>query len=146
MIHHDDIIRMACEACAKLCDQHADEQEEWMRSAGADKEQFATAYGRQDTAEELAAAFRALDAGSIRRAIEEEVWRAMAYAPTDGTEIVLLIRHRSWWSAKKCGEDLSRWEGPCRGRWLDFNGGGWTWEGFMGTPIGWRPTNTEEQA
>jgi hypothetical protein len=66
-------------------------------------------------------------------------WRAMADAPTDGTEIELLVRHRTWWSAKKNGDDLSLWEGPCRGQWLEFNGGGWSWQGHMGTPIGWRP-------
>ena len=138
MIHDDDVIRMAFEACAKLCDEHADTQEERMSRAGAYREKFSEAYGRQDTAEELAAAFRALDPAPVRRASQETIWRAMAYAPTDGTEIELLIRHQSWWSAKKCGEDLSRWEGPCLGQWLDFNGGGWSWRGHMGKPIGWR--------
>jgi len=79
------------------------------------------------------------EVGAGTTAWHTDEWRAMAYAPTDGTEIELLIRHRSWWPAKKNGEDLSLWEGPCRGQWLDFNGGGWSWAGHMGTPIGWRP-------
>lgn len=67
-------------------------------------------------------------------------YQAMAYAPTDGAAIELLIRHDSWWAAKKCGEgeDLARWECPCIGHWVDFNGGGWSWTGLMGVPVGWR--------
>ena len=50
----------AREECAKLCDVKSAEQDEWMAKAGADREQFSTAWGRQDTADELAAAFRAM--------------------------------------------------------------------------------------
>ena len=67
-------------------------------------------------------------------------WRAMAYAPLDGTKVLLLIRHRTWWTAQKCNpEDAGIWEAECEGQWLDYNGGGWAWEGMAGTPIGWRP-------
>jgi hypothetical protein len=30
------------------------------------------------------------------------------------------------------------WEQACNARWIDFNGGGWTWNGIAGTPIAWR--------
>lgn len=50
----------AREECAKLCDAKSAEQDEWMAKAGADREQFSTAWGRQDTADVLAATFRAM--------------------------------------------------------------------------------------
>lgn len=66
-------------------------------------------------------------------------WRAMAYAPLDGTKVLLLVRHRTWWTAHKCNpEDAGIWEAECEGQWLDHNGGGWSWEGMAGTPVGWR--------
>lgn len=65
-------------------------------------------------------------------------WRAMVYAPLDGTKVELLIRHRTWWTAHKIGAD-SIWQGPAVGHWVDFNGGGWCWSGMSGEPIGWRP-------
>jgi len=75
--------------------------------------------------------------------ISEDVpeWRAMVYAPLDGRKVELLIRHNSWWTAQKAypysaDED---WQQVVEGQWLDFNGGGWSWAGMAGTPIGWRP-------
>jgi hypothetical protein len=64
-------------------------------------------------------------------------WEAMPSAPKDGTEIELLVRHSTWHYASLA--DRAKWQGPCRGSWLDFNGGGWSWSGHMGTPIAWRP-------
>ena len=73
-------------------------------------------------------------------------WRAMAYAPLDGTKVLLLVRHRTWWTAQKCSpEDAGIWEAECEGQWLDHNGGGWSWAGMSGTPIGWRPLNLCER-
>ena len=67
------------------------------------------------------------------------MWRAMAYAPLDGTRVKLLIRHQSWWAAHKAGSDESIWKAVFEGHWIDHNGGGWTWSGMAGTPIGWKP-------
>lgn len=67
-------------------------------------------------------------------------WRAMLYAPRDGAKVELLIEHRTWWTAHKCSPDEARmWRSTCEGQWIDHNGGGWTWAGMSGTPIGWRP-------
>jgi len=71
-------------------------------------------------------------------------WHAMAYAPLDGTEVELLIRHSMWWTATK-SDDHDIYEGVVRAKWLDFNGGGWTWEGMAGVPVGWRPAATQPQ-
>jgi hypothetical protein len=70
----------------------------------------------------------------------EDEWRAMVYAPLDGTPVVLLIRHSTWWAAHKlASKDEGIWQASCEGHWIDHNGGGWTWRGMAGTPIGWRP-------
>ncbi len=74
---------------------------------------------------------------------DTEEWRAMLYAPRDGTKVELLIEHRTWWAAYKCSPDEARmWRSNCEGQWIDHNGGGWTWAGMSGTPIGWRPLKT----
>lgn len=65
-----------------------------------------------------------------------EGWHAMPSAPKDGSQIDLLIRHSTWHYAPPALR--FHWQGPCRGSWLDFNGGGWSWEGHMGAPIAWR--------
>ena len=64
-------------------------------------------------------------------------WSAMLYAPRDGTEVDLLIEHLEWWTANKHGKG-DGYRLVCRGKWIDFNGGGWTWSGTAGNPIGWR--------
>lgn len=65
-----------------------------------------------------------------------EGWEPMPSAPKDGTYIELLVRHRSWHYASDA--DKAIWQGPVRGQWIDFNGGGWCWSGHMGDPIAWR--------
>lgn len=67
-----------------------------------------------------------------------EGWEGMHTAPKDGTSIELLVRHSTWWAARGTA-DQNRWQGPCRAQWLDFNGGGWCWDGHMGVAIAWRP-------
>lgn len=64
--------------------------------------------------------------------------RAMLYAPRDGTEIEILVRHPSYYVAQKVGSTSEKWEGFCVAKWIDHNGGGWTWSGHYGTPEGWR--------
>lgn len=63
-------------------------------------------------------------------------WQGMHSAPKDGSEIELLMRHPNWTYAKQ--EERSDWQGPVRGHWIDFNGGGWCWSGIAGYPIAWR--------
>lgn len=41
----------------------------------------------------------------------------------------------NWWEVS---------EAECEGHWIDFNGGGWTWAGMAGTPIGWRALKDEK--
>lgn len=67
-----------------------------------------------------------------------EGWEGMHTAPKDGRHIELLVRHATWWSARGT-TDQHRWQGPCRAQWLEFNGGGWSWDGHMGVAIAWRP-------
>jgi hypothetical protein len=69
-------------------------------------------------------------------------WMAMLYAPTDGTEIELLLHHPNRRYAE--GDAKREWEQVVRATWIDFNGGGWTWHGMSGTPMGWRPLGVKE--
>ena len=67
----------------------------------------------------------------------EEPWRPMGTAPKDGTELELLMYHRNRQYAK--GDEKLSWEQVVVAKWIDFNGGGWTWYGMCGEPQGWRP-------
>lgn len=63
-------------------------------------------------------------------------WQPMLSAPLDGSEVELMIRHNNWIYAS--GKDREQWEQIVRAKWIDFNGGGWTWHGMAGMPVGWR--------
>ncbi len=63
-------------------------------------------------------------------------WRPMDTAPKDGTEVFLFIVHPAWQYEK---DDPGQWQGVVKGRWIDHNGGGWTWPGLCGVPIQWAP-------
>lgn len=71
----------------------------------------------------------------------EPEWQAMLYAPRDGSKIELLVEHREYWVALKAGR-ADGYRQACEGHWVDFNGGGWSWMGTSGQPIGWRPLHT----
>jgi activating signal cointegrator 1 len=64
-------------------------------------------------------------------------WRAMDTAPKDGTEVDVIFRHRNWQYAE--GDAKAQWQAVQRAHWIDFNEGGWVWNGMCGTPIAWRP-------
>lgn len=64
-------------------------------------------------------------------------WNAMATAPRDGTEIILLLHHTYRRYARTSAEQ-KMWEQEVPAKWIDFNGGGWTWRGMAGTPIAWK--------
>lgn len=67
-----------------------------------------------------------------------EGWHPMTTAPKDGSEIELMVRHHTWHYAAP--HEKAIWQGPHRAHWIDFNGGGWTWQpGLCGSPIAWRP-------
>lgn len=65
-------------------------------------------------------------------------WRPMDTAPKDGTEIVLLLHHHN---RRYCRTEAEReqWTDRVRAKWIEFNGGGWTWHGMYGEPQGWKP-------
>ncbi|HEX6992413.1 MAG TPA: hypothetical protein VF151_11025 [Gemmatimonadales bacterium] len=69
-------------------------------------------------------------------------WRTMDTAPLDGTEIEILFRHSYYWlELKMNGREKAEklWQAAQRARWIDHNGGGWTWHGMAGVPLAWRP-------
>lgn len=100
-------------------------------------------HGFQRVRECAAADILALDLSSLPvERLPEDEWRAMVYAPLDGTEVELLVRHFTYWTARKLDGVVradAEWQGTCRAKWIDHNGGGWTWSGHAGTPIGWKP-------
>lgn len=69
--------------------------------------------------------------------LDEPEWSAMLYAPTDGTEIELLLHHSNRRFAKD--DEKAKWESIVTSKWIDHNNGGWTWSGLCGVPMGWRP-------
>ena len=70
--------------------------------------------------------------------LDDGTWHCMTDAPRDGTEVELLLRHVNYRYCKT-DEERAQWEQAVRSRWIDFNGGGWTWHGMAGSIVGWRP-------
>ena len=70
--------------------------------------------------------------------LDDGTWHCMTDAPKDGTEVELLLRHTNWHYCKT-DEDRAQWEQAVRAKWIDHNGGGWTWSGMCGSAWGWRP-------
>jgi hypothetical protein len=64
----------------------------------------------------------------------KDEWFPIDSAPKDGTEIQLLIRHE-WY---EIAFDKAQWQQEVKARWIEHNGGGWTWDGMLGQPIQWR--------
>jgi hypothetical protein len=93
------------------------------------------ALGAQGLAE-YDAALSQIDAAPAALRGQADDWRAMVYAPTDGREVELLLRHPNWHYAE--GDKKQQWEQIVCAKWIDFNGGGWTWHGMSGSPHGWR--------
>ena len=70
--------------------------------------------------------------------LDDGTWHCMTDAPRDGTEVELLVRHTNFRFCKT-DEERSMWEQALPAKWIDFNGGGWTWRGLAGSAVGWRP-------
>ena len=75
---------------------------------------------------------------SILAAYEEQRkgWQPIETAPKDGTPILAFCVHLN---ARLAGEDVAEWTEIVTTRWIDFNGGGWTWNGICGVHTHWMP-------
>ena len=72
--------------------------------------------------------------------IDQSELLPMDHAPRDGTVILIRFEHSNFQYAE--GPDRERWEQLAEAHWVEFNNGtqrGWTWEGMMGFPTGWKP-------
>ncbi len=67
---------------------------------------------------------------------QESGWMPIEQAPRDGTSILAWVVHPN---AKYAEQGDDQWQGPVIARWIDHNGGGWTWHGHMGTFTHFRP-------
>jgi hypothetical protein len=65
-----------------------------------------------------------------------DAWRPIESAPKDGTPILAFCVHPN---ARYAGEDAAEWAEIVVTRWIDFNGGGWTWNGICGVHTHWMP-------
>jgi hypothetical protein len=70
--------------------------------------------------------------------IDPSGWRSIDSAPRDGTDILAWCVHPN---AQYAGitADKSDWQAPVVTRWIDHNGGGWTWHGLCGQFTHWQP-------
>jgi len=64
-------------------------------------------------------------------------WRSIETAPHDGTEIQIRLVHMLAAFSDDPKED--GYIATARARWIDHNGGGFTWHGLAGIPAQWRP-------
>lgn len=70
-------------------------------------------------------------------ALEADGWRSLDIAPHDGTEVELRLVHAY---APYCKDAVAEgYIAVVKAKWIDHNGGGWTWHGLCGRPAQWRP-------
>ena len=74
--------------------------------------------------------------------LDDGTWHCMTDAPKDGRAVELLLRHQNYAYAK--GDEKQMWEQIVVAKWIDFNGGGWTWCGMCGRAYSWRPIARDE--
>jgi hypothetical protein len=65
-----------------------------------------------------------------------EGWQPIETAPRDGTFILACFEHPH---RKYNSHRPSDYIGVVSARWIDHNGGGWTWHGISGHVTHWRP-------
>lgn len=64
-------------------------------------------------------------------------WQDISTAPKDGRQILLWMVHAN---AKYSVDPIAEgWAAPVIARWIDHNGGGWTWHGLCGVATHWKP-------
>lgn len=73
--------------------------------------------------------------GTLRALLSTGGWATMDSAPKDGTDVLLWCVHAN----AKMARDKSLWVGPVVGRWIEHNGGGFSWDGHMGELTHWMP-------
>jgi len=69
-------------------------------------------------------------------ALESGLWHYMESAPKDGTWVLLWLRHPYYDYAAQSGME-DEYEAVVDAKWIDHNGGGWTWNGMFGRPVAW---------
>jgi hypothetical protein len=72
---------------------------------------------------------------------QSDGWQDISTAPKDGTEILAWCVHPNAEYAGTIAEK-SEWQCPVVTRWIDHNGGGWTWHGMLGRFTHWQPLPT----
>jgi hypothetical protein len=55
-----------------------------------------------------------------------------AHTKVTDADVMLLVIHRNAMIEDDPARRKQDWLEWCPGRWIDFNGGGWTWEGLCG--------------
>lgn len=67
-------------------------------------------------------------------------WLSLETAPKDGTVVeVRIVHHLAQYDDDPEGEG---WISTARAKWIEHNGGGWTWHGLCGQICQWRPAPT----
>lgn len=80
---------------------------------------------------------RLLATCALTQALSAEGWQDIETAPKDGSDVELRIVHIN--AAFAESPTSEGWIDHQRGKWIDHNGGGFTWEGLCGVPCQWRP-------